>query len=288
VALVAAAVMVVLPDGASGPAGVEQAFAVGNQMPNDELLVHDGDRVEARGQVIVAPGQAPVLCAPVPRPVMVSERVAPSCAAQYAVTLKGFDVTKLAAAEMVQGVRVGSADVTGIWAARTIEVTAQTVPDVRSTTLELSQPADQVPCAAPAGGWKAGRVKTTQIAQFVDAHKDQVTTPRVLYPAGPTGPEVYAVGVAHGSITAVRRALTKVYDGNLCVYPAKLSETDLARIVDTASALMPKNLGIYTAGDAGTDKVSIGALVYDEALKTALAPAGLENIQLTVAVKPAR
>ena len=38
----------------------------------------------------------------------------------------------------------------------------------------------------------------------------------------------------------------------------------------------------------GVDKLGISALVYDEALKAALTPIGLENIKLDVVVKPVR
>ena len=45
---------------------------------------------------------------------------------------------------------------------------------------------------------------------------------------------------------------------------------------------------MYAYGPADVDKVGVTALVYDEALKTALTPAGLENFDLEVAVKPVR
>jgi hypothetical protein len=292
VALVGSAVMVVLPDGSSGAA--EQAFASGNQMPNDELLVRDGDRVQAAGQVIIAPGRDVVLCAPVPRPMVAQTgpEAAPTCPAQYAVTLKGFDPRRLGVAETIQGVRVGYTTLTGIWTHRTIEVTDQTVPQSESTSLEGHPSPDVVPCPTPAGGWKTvpNDIDKVAVAKFIDAHKDQAGEPRLMYPNGhlPGEPEVYTVGVAHGSLATFRRALEKVYDGNLCVHQVKLSQTDLTRIVTAAGALMPKNLGVYAASEADIDKVTIGALVYDEALKTALTPAGLDNLQLNVAVKPAR
>ena len=52
--------------------------------------------------------------------------------------------------------------------------------------------------------------------------------------------------------------------------------------------LIPKGLGIYGGAPAAEDKVGVSALVYDEALKNALTPIGLENLDLVTAVKPVR
>jgi hypothetical protein len=41
-------------------------------------------------------------------------------------------------------------------------------------------------------------------------------------------------------------------------------------------------------GSFEEDKAGVSALVYDEALKTALTPIGLDDLKLEVAVKPVR
>ena len=188
--------------------------------------------------------------------------------------------------------RTGSAIVTGIWSGRTIEVQDQKVPQTLATTAELHIPPDQVPCPEPAGGWKAGPndINKPGVAAFLDARQNQATDPRLLYPRGraPGAPEVYTIGVAHGDLAAFRTAFEKVYDGNLCVHQVKLSKADLARIGTAADALMDRDLGVYRFGPDGVDKLGISALVYDEALKAALTPIGLENIKLDVVVKPVR
>jgi len=303
VAAIAAAALIVLPDGAKEPAAgpppatsdSPQAFAAGNQVPNDELLVRDGDRVEVSGQVIAAPGKEPVFCAPLPKPAIgwpKGKEPAPTCEAQYAVTLKNFDLTKLADATAIKGVRTGITHLTGTWTGRTIKVTDQTIPQEQSTTAELNIPPDEVPCPAPAGGWPAvpNNIDKAAVATFLDSHADQVANPSVLYPKGraPGAPEVFTIGVAHGDLAAFRTAFEKVYDGNLCVHPVKLSKTELDRIGTAVADLFPKGFGVYGSGSGEVDKVSVSALVYDEALKTALTPIGLENLELEVAVKPVR
>ena len=53
--------------------------------------------------------------------------------------------------------------------------------------------------------------------------------------------------------------------------------------------LIPKGVGVYMGGGSfEEDKVGVSALVYDEALKTALTPIGLDDLKLEVAVKPVR
>jgi hypothetical protein len=302
VAVIAAAALTVLPGGdkepVAGPAdsnATPKSFAQGNQAPNDDLLVRDGDRVEVGGQVIAAPGKEPVFCPPLPRPAIgwsKEQEPAPSCEPEYAVTLKGLDLSRLADAKTIKGVRTGYVQVTGIWSGRTIDVQDQRVPQTRSTTAELQLPPDQVPCPEPAGGWKAGYLDVDKVAvsAFLDARQDQATDPRVLYPKGhaPGSPEVYTIGVAHGDLTAFRTAFEKVYDGNLCVHQVKLSNADLARIGTSIGDVINKGLGVYAYGPADVDKFGITALVYDDALKTALTPGGLENFDLEVAVKPVK
>lgn len=299
VAAIAAAALTVLPGGeqepTAGPATTSetpQSFAEGNQ---DDLLVRDGDRVRVGGQVIAVPGKDPVFCPPLPQPAIgwpKGNEPAPSCPAQYVVTLKNFDLSKLAGAKTIKGVRTGQAIVTGVWSGRTIDVQDQQVPEIRSTTAELEIPPDEVPCPAPAGGWKTvpNTIDKAAVTDFLASRENQATDPRVLYPRGnvPGAPEVYTIGVAHIDPAVFRAAFEKVYDGNLCVHQVKYSKTDLARISATVGDLIAKDVGVYAYGPGEVDKIGVTALVYDEKLKAALAPAGLENFELEVSVKPVR
>jgi hypothetical protein len=302
VAAIAAGALTVLPGGdkepVAGPAEsskTPQTFTQGNQAPNDDLLVRDGDRVQVGGQVIAAPGKEPVFCPPLPQPAigwMKGNEPAPSCPTQYAVALKGLDLGKLADAKTIKGVRTGYTQLTGVWTGRTIEVQDQQMPPSRSTTSELPIPPDEVPCPEPAGGWKPGYLDIDKVAvsDFLDSRQSQVGDTRVLYPKGrtPGAPEVYTIGVANGDLAAFRAAFEKVYDGNLCVHQVKLSKADLNRIGTSVRGLIDSGLGVYAFGPSEVDKIGINAVVYDEALKTKLTPVGLENFQVEVQVKPLR
>lgn len=292
VAAVAAGVIAVLP-GPQPTTGAPQTFAHGNQAPYDDLLVRDGDRVEATGQVVVEPGKDPVFCPRLPRPVSEQPWLteAPVCPAQYVVKLKNLDLDKLTPAKPT-GTKAIAVTLTGTWSDRTIDVRTQTVPKVRSTTAELSLPPDQVPCPAPAGGWstKPNVYDKFAIDKFITPREDQANDPQVLYPKGrtPGAPEVYTIGVAHGDLAAFRTAFQKVYGGNLCVHRVKFSKNELTRIGTAVFALIPKGLGVYGGGPAAEDKVGVSAVVYDDALKTALTPIGLDNLDILVAIRPLR
>lgn len=293
VAVIAAAALIVLPGGKGdlpGPANAEGNQA---QAPNDELLVRNGDKVKASGQLIAAPGKEPVLCAPVPKPAigyLPGKEPAPDCPDQHAVILKGADVTKVAEPATTQGVRSGYTQVVGIWNDQTIEVEQQTVPKERSTTAELTIEPDQVPCAAPAGGWPTKPSSISDTAKlYLEEHADQIWGPQVYYPKGRSGSVVLGVGVAHGDPKVFHKAFEQVYDGNLCVFPVMLSRTDLERISAEIGKLMQQQrLGVYGVGSgAEPDTVRVDALVYDEALKAAVASISPEHLRFQVTVRPA-
>ena len=297
VAAIAAAALTVLPDGGKQPAprnGTSQSFGQGNKAPYDDLLVRDGDQVTATGRVIVTPGREPVFCAALPMTDVGftgGKEPAPTCEPQYAVTLKNLDPAKLADAKTIEGVRIGYAVLTGTWTARTIDVRDQTVPTHSTTAPQI--PPDQVPCPAPAGGWKTApnNYDKDAVSRFLDTRQDQATDPRVQYPNGRRSgaPEVYTIGVAHGDLAAFRSAFEKVYGGNLCVHQVKLSEAELMQLRTAVGNLIPKGVGVYMGGGSfEEDKAGVSALVYDEALKTALTPIGLDDLKLEVAVKPVR
>ncbi len=96
VAAIAAAALIVLPDNeetqvapVTSPPAVnagKPAVAKGNT-PAD-VLVRDGDKVVANGQIIAVPGQQPILCANVAIPLIgyaPGKEPAPTCAPEYSV-----------------------------------------------------------------------------------------------------------------------------------------------------------------------------------------------------------
>ena len=302
VAAIAAAALTVLPGGSHRPTGTPastsdtpQSFAQGNQQPNDALLVKPGDKVQVSGQVIAVPGKAAVFCAPLPTTLigyLPGKEPAPSCPAEFAVTLRGVDLARLTGANVTKGVRTGTASLTGIWGAdRSIDVQEQAAP----AAAPVQTPLPEVPCSPPAGGWvsKPSNIGSAPVQAFLDAHADQLMGPVVYYPKGHgrNAPVVIMVGVAHGNLAALRTTFEQVYVGNLCMTPVLLSRGDTERMTNAFEGLSDqKDLGLFMTGGSGMDggAMRVGLLAYTEAVKTALTPIGLDLLQLVPEVKPVR
>jgi hypothetical protein len=306
VAAIAAAALIVLPDGGkeqiAGPAGTSQSVAQSNQFAstqagptNEDLLIRSGDKVQVSGQIIAVPGKAAVFCPPIPRFAIgyypPGSAPAPSCPADVAVTLKGVDLDRIHP-KTIKGVRTGSATLVGIWGDdRSIDVREQTAGSTGPVAKPVTEPS--LPCAAPAGGWvsKPNNLDSAAVRSFLDAHAGQIFGPVLHYPKGRSqgAPVVVRIGVAHGDLAALRSAFEKVYDGNLCVAPVLLSLGDNDRIGHAVGQLVPrKELGLY--GTTGTSEDGGPAIVqmvaYTEAVKAALSPIGLDLLQVDPAVKP--
>jgi hypothetical protein len=295
VAVVAAGIVTALPEPADHPANnpaptSPQAFAQGN----DQFLVKPGDKVQVSGQIIAVPGQTPVFCAPLPVAAIgypPGKEPAPSCLADFAVKLNGLNVDQIAGVTTIKGVRTGEATVTGIWRDQSIDVQQQS---------EVSRPTPtglpKLPCAAPAGGWpsKPTNVASTAVKAFLAAHADQAYGPITYYPNGTSrsAPVVMMVGVAHGDLAAFQAAFEKVYSGNLCVTPVLMSNADSDHVREAMDSILSKQkLGVFQSG--GADGMTGGAapislLVYTEQVKAALAPVGLDLLDLRPEVRPVR
>jgi hypothetical protein len=299
VAAIAAAALIVLPGGSkeqvAGPADTSQSVAQSNQpaagASKDDQLIRPGDKVQVSGEVIAAPGKSPVFCPPLAKPAvgyLPGQEPAPTCPAEFAVTLKGVNLDQLTGVKVTKGVRSGTATLIGIWGDRTIDVQEQKAP---AAPVELQLP--PLPCAAPAGGWvsKPNNLDSAAVTAFLDAHADQVFGPVLYYPKGTArnAPVVVMVGVAHGDLATLKAAFETVYDGNLCVTPVLLSRADNDRISRSLQGLMAnKELGIYGSGGAAMSggPVDVSVLAYTEQLKAALAPIGLDFVDVQPAVKP--
>ncbi len=311
VAAIAAAALIVLPDHSepqvapvtgptTNPPAVAQgsgtpAVAQGNTPAN--LLVRNGDKVEANGRIIAVPGQQPILCANVAVPLigyLPGKEPAPTCAPEYSVKLTGaLDLDKLAMQRTVKGVRTGDANLTGIWTDKTIAVEQQAPYKAKKE----SDPVDElskVPCPAPPGGWpaKSANLSVPAVSSFLDSRTDQLSVPTIRHPSGntPADPAVVVLGVAHGDPVAIERAFKSVFTGNLCVIQSKLSAKDHERFSDQILALPSKKFGITTFGGQGVDfdHVQVSLLVYDEKARYALAPIGDALLALEPDIKPVR
>jgi hypothetical protein len=306
VAAIAAAALTVLPDGGQDPTtGTTPSVAQSNQpetpqvrteqtgQPNDDLLVRPGDKVQAGGEIIAVPGQAPVFC--MSRPMTLvgyppGQESAPSCPAELAVTLKNVDLNRLGRVRTIKGVRSGTATLIGIWGDRSIEVQEQ-----KAFVPQPYPPLPPLPCPPPEGGWvsKPSNLNSPAVLAFLDAHKDQITEPFVQYPRGHGRgkPVVLQIGVAHGDLTAFQATFEKVYDGNLCVTRALLSRGDNNRIYQALTTLTgDKELGISatSAATPGGGPAEVQVVAYTEEVKTALAPIGLDLLKIKPAVTPVK
>jgi hypothetical protein len=299
VAVVAAGVIAVLPnqkgaDEAAKSQGVSnQPFAQGNQQPNDDLLVKPGDTVQVSGRIIAVPGKTPVFCAPLAETAIgypPGKEPAPSCPDEFAVKLNGLKLDQIAGMKTIKGVQTGSAAVTGIWRNGTIDVRQQSAP-IRLVDPGLPKPS----CAAPAGGWpsKPSNIYSAPVQAFLAANAGQVYGPITSYPNGSSrnAPVVMVLGVAHGDVAAVRAAFEKVYSGNLCAIPVLMSEADSDRVREALDQIVTKqDLGVYESGGAGMmgGPAPISLLVYTEQVKAALAPVGLDLLDVHADVRPVR
>ena len=310
VAAIAAAALTVLPDGSrqpdAGPPAAGDApkpFAQGNQQStpatgatqpdpaNDKLLVKAGDKVQVNGEVIAAPGQAPVFCPTRPTTLVgypPGQEPAPSCPANLAVKLTGVDLDRLGDVRTIKGVRRGTATLIGVWGDRSIDVQEQ-----KSFVAPPVPQLPPLPCKAPQGGWvsKPSNLNSPAVLAFLDAHSGQIADPIVQHPKGhgPGKPVVVQIGVAHGDLAAFRSAFDKVFDGNLCVSQALLSRGDVNRIYTALTKLTAsRELGIQatSASTPGGGRAEVEVVAYTEAVKTALTPVGLNLLTIKPAVRP--
>jgi hypothetical protein len=289
VAVVAAGIIAALPNHQNQP----QSFAQGNQQPNDELLVKPGDKVQVSGRIIAAAGKTPVFCAPLAETMIgypPGKEPAPSCPDEFAVKLNGLDLDQIPGLKTIKGVRTGGATVTGLWGDRSIEVQQQSRQITPPPTAD-----PKLPCAAPAGGWpsKPSNIYSAPVQAFLAANAGQVYGPITFYPNGRSrnAPVVMMLGVAHGDVATVGAAFEKVYSGNLCVTPVLMSEADSDRVRTALDQIVTKqDLGVYQSGGAGMmgGPAPISLLVYTEQVKAALAPVGVDLLDVQPDVRPVR
>ncbi|HEY3001337.1 MAG TPA: hypothetical protein VGJ44_03215 [Kribbellaceae bacterium] len=261
------------------------------------LVVHDGDTVEAVGRVIAAPGKPVVFCPDLPGPsvgYLPGHEPAPTCPDQYAIPVTGVDLTELSSPRTVKGVTEGGATLRGIWRDRSIEVQQQSAPKQRRAPALVND----VPCPEPSGGWTSGAwgdagEQGQAMTQYVDSHPDQFGFVRTAYPNGtPPTPgagepltEVFVVGVYSGDLEQARAKLESLYEGNLCVTTAKVSETQLRGAQEALQPWFQHKRGLISSGTAG-EKVDVELLVVDEALYRDVQRIGTDLLNLEPAIRP--
>lgn len=308
VAAVAAGVITLLPGGdAPVPEGtVASESSEGNQTPSvgsnqpptgpQSLLVRDGDKVEASGEIIAAPGKPVIFCAPHAVPAIgypPGKEPAPACPADLQVKLTGFDTGKLT--DTRKGVRFGTSHLIGVWQGGTIAVQEQSAP-VTTTPKDSDEFAD-VPCAPPAGGWKPGTPESPNqaVEAYVRARPSQLSELWLGWPNGlpstpsASGVSVLVVQVVRGDIDQVRREVSALSGGNLCVAKGKYSQSDGRAVAAQLGQLAAKGLGISSSSSVSGDRpAELELKVVDERVLSELDKIGLDKLTLNPAVKPLR
>jgi hypothetical protein len=229
-----------------------------------DLVVRDGDLVQASGMVLAAPGKPVRFCAPAPSDLVARVPDIPACT--FGVEVTGVDLNRLAQAKLVAGVRFGDAALRGVWRSGVLHVTEQGPPkDPPPDMIPPPFPDTRTPCPPPAGGWKpVGDADNKALHQYVEEeHPDRFRRPWVSYPNGePPGPtpypnlvEVLVVEVVSGDVDEARRELQRRYAGNLCVVhnPGARSIADETAAYDAVQQVLDPLMhdftnGIYASG----------------------------------------
>ncbi|QNE18376.1 hypothetical protein F1D05_11315 [Kribbella qitaiheensis] len=259
------------------------------------LQVRNGDRVQVDGQVVAAPAKPAVYCIPVASDLPATVGAPPkpaACAPGAEVKLTGVDPDRLSGLPTVDGVKAGFAHLEGIWTDGQIAV------DKQGPVVKLPDAGSTVPCAAPTGGWKPGDssdLVTPAVEAFVSARPNQLQELSIGWPNGlptdngaSTGPSVLMIGVAHGDVAQIRRLLTPLVKGNLCVTQVKLSKTEVDNLRNKLAAIPTSVLSpLSYGGGVGDHPVNIDLRVLDDKAVTALEPLGLDNLNIQPVIKPA-
>jgi len=307
VAAIAAGALVVLPgSGDSQVTGPEQTVAQSNDP--GALVVRDGDRVEVSGEVIAAPGRPVVFCTPHAEAAigyLPGKEPARSCPADLQVTVTGVDLARLTGAVTRKGVTSGQAQLVGTWTGRTIAVQEQKAPSAERTGELQNDFLADVPCPAPAGGWRPtdGSPSVSEaVANYVSARPDQLSELWIGWPGGVPGPSatdqgkgpeqaasVLVVQVVQGDLEQVRSELQALYAGNLCVAPGKFSQTAAKELEREMQALGSKGLGISSSSSVlGNRPAAVYLTVVDEKAFAEFSRIGLDKFELHPAVRPVR
>jgi hypothetical protein len=299
VAVVAMVGVLMLPDRSSSRGPV----AGTGELP--PYVVRDGARVEVTGLVVAEPGRPVVYCPPLPSPSMPDDGP-PGCrGSNFAVTLTGVDLDRLAEPGTKDGVRFGYARLRGIWHERSIAVDQQSMP---ANARDGSPDNDPVPCPEPPGGWPAppGHKLPSAVAvqRYAEQHPQRFGATWVAFPNGlerPTAamtvPVVLVVSLLHGDVDQARRELRPLYDGALCISPGNITRARLTTAAYAAQSLLfDTRNGIWESSGVGPTAettategpIEVHLLVVDQRLYGEFHKIGLDLLALHPAIRPIR
>ena len=230
-----------------------------------ELIVRDGDLVEASGEV-----DNWQLCAPAP---VFSD----SC--PHGIWVPGVWATD-------------GATLRGRWhRGRLSDIRRMPYSPTSAGVLGDSDLPDTPPCPAPAGGWRDGEDWVDdQVREYLHAHADQFAEPFATHVGNA---RILVVEVVSGDVDQARAALTEIYTDNLCVVAAPgghsiAAENRLqATTGEAVGALMndPAS-GIYLVSSED-GKLRVNMLQLTQPLYDKFAAIGLDHLILDPWIRPA-
>lgn len=256
--------------------------------------------------MIAAPERPVVYCPPLSAPSSSGDD-APSCPADFAVTLTGFDLGRLAEPGTKDGVRFGYARLRGIWHDQTIAVDEQSMP--AANALYGTPDTDPVACPEPAGGWpvpgppRNDLPSTAAVERLVEQQPERFGATWIAFPDGMprtarswTVPVVLVVNLLAGDVDQARRDLQPLYDGILCVSPGRITHSRLTEAAHKGVSLARDTRnGIWEISgpgpseeETGREPIKVHLLVVDERLHGEFQKIGLNLLWLYPAVRPIR
>ena len=234
-----------------------------------ELIVRDGDLVEASGPVEDAE-----LCAPAGIMLAIGSDTCPD-----GIRASGVKPT------------VG-ATLHGRWHPdRLSDIRRMPYRPTSAGVLGDSDLPDTPPCPAPAGGWRDGEdYSDDHVRAYLHAHADQFAEPFATHLGNA---RILVVEVVRGDVGKARAAVTAMYTDNLCVVavPGKHSIADDTRLLATTGEAVGKlmndeTLGIYQAGPED-GRIRVFMIQLTQPLYDRLAAIGLDHLILDPWIRPA-
>jgi hypothetical protein len=291
-AVVAGVAVVAVRGGAPPTASRPAAAGTAGSLAPPDAVVHDGDRVRGRGQVVALPGRPVRLCSGFVPQVAFPSRIPPYCT--VGLTLIGADLDRLADRQERNGAVWGLAEVAGVYRDRTVTVTAQDAPPTADPDQKPDAPTLPADCPAPAAGWPRREVQALpgidQANRYVATHPEVLGSLSIGYPertrSGAIGTQVLLIGTT-GDVAEATREVRRWYAGSLCVRSVPHSRAQMlaARAVLTKALFDPARQARYGltggAGESSVDgdpRTSMMLLVYDERARSLRESAGADLV----------
>jgi hypothetical protein len=262
----------------AGPGGPSPTGPSAANPTTNQWLVSDGARVTGRGTLFSDNGGSMRLCAEV---VMTMDLPTSQAGCNgVSVVVTGIGANRLTDTTTHGQAFSPQVDVVGRYSGGAL--VAESVTEVGQRPAD-PQPEPKIPCPAPPGGWKAGygaggddadaqngliahvRGNPDRYLDIWEGHPDGVGTAANSYQPSTM---VFVVGTT-GDLDAGRDELGAIYHGNLCVYPATHSDTDLQRIADRLRSVSATTVAAEVDPIAG--RVAVTVAVLDAAAQAMLA-----------------